>query len=261
MTFNKGRNSKLPGQAYRSDQGPAVGRNRGPSGLMAWLSGLVSALQERSAIKAEQRRERVLARAKGEGYRRRIVVTMLVWMGIFLFAMVYISQHLEGWMESSGGLENFISGNGDAIVDRQMAELEARRKAELAAAAQRARPPQQPQQPKPSRTERLKTGGAIPRAADLPFYSNAQRMEVGGANADRLVLYITSDELAKVAAVTMKLLADDGWGEGVDPSHGQAEDDYFRIYDRDGFQLQARVTIARGLGNETMIQYNIIENQ
>ena len=70
---------------------------------MTTLSGLVSALYERRAIQAEQRRERLLARAKGGGCRRKNAVTMLVWMGIILFAMVYMSQHLEGWMESVDG--------------------------------------------------------------------------------------------------------------------------------------------------------------
>ncbi len=256
MAFDNRHESKLPGLGQGPGRGQAVIRGRGMFDWKDALPGLVSRLRERQRVKDGQRRERIVARAGDKRFRLKRRIVVLASLGVSLYGVVFVWANLDAWMEPYGGLENVVSGNGDALVERRIAAVEApgrsapRMPARQPQALQRMQLQASPPQPLPA-------GGDKPSLSGLPHYAGAQTLML--REQDGVALFTTPDDVTLVAQVTMQLLKDNGWGESEDLRSVNSADDFYRVFTRGGFQLGARVTIARGMGNVTMIQYNIME--
>ena len=248
MALDNRRQSQFP------DRGPTVKRNRGFSGWGDTLTRLKSNLERMEAAQKKREHSQTRKKRANTGTRggKRLFRTLLI-MAVILYGLSRLSEPLFEFVYSWGDLESLLSGNGDELLDRFMAEREA--------AARRVPKPSVPT----SQAPRLpQTGTAAPapqpqpvtapatRIADLPRYPGAKPM----LEDQTVGVYVTADPVPQVADTTFALLQKAGWRGRL-----TAQDPEMRhlTFTRGNQELTAYISIAPRLGNRTSIQYHIVK--
>ncbi|MCB1866219.1 MAG: ankyrin repeat domain-containing protein [Chromatiales bacterium] len=93
--------------------------------------------------------------------------------------------------------------------------------------------------------------GTAPHVPSLPRYAGANAM----FEQDAIAIYVTSDPVPAVGEETLRLLEGAGWSGGLVAQNPELRHMRFT---RSGWTLEVQVSLARGLGNQTSIQYSLL---
>ena len=96
------------------------------------------------------------------------------------------------------------------------------------------------------------TDGKIPLVGELPRYTGSENV----FEDETVAVYATADPVPQVAEITLKLLEKDGWRGKVTAQDASMRHLTFR---RGRLKLTAYISVAKGLGNRTAIQYHLVQ--
>jgi len=230
-----------------------VTRYAGPSEPKDHLSGIKPVLEQLKAAQAKRDRARDRAKprpakpkGRGRGFRTLILLAAV------LYGFSYLSDHFDDLSDSLGNLEKLISGNGDELVEKLMAEVAAKRSSESTSPVPGNQlPPAGRGESNPATPGPQRARGPVTRVSELPHYSGAET-EYEDAT---VAIYATDDPVSQVADTTFQLLEDRGWHGSV-----TAESQQMRhlTFTRGHQEVTAYISVAPGLGNRTSIQYQMV---